>query len=179
MTSKNNQKKSRWSLMSDNSSKGQLYTVVVPIFDEVLGEWTVQLALDLVRFRRSRVVLAGMVRVPAEESLSVGTGQAQAIRATLDRLRTRFEGEPIYIKPRVRVVYEPWRSLAKVVTKEQASLMLIPWPHNGAKALFGMKIGRLLSRLNCHVVVVSGDMPAQLDRILLPLRGSQEAPLRG
>lgn len=163
--------------MRDGDANQPIYTVVVPILDEKVGEWTVQLALDLAHSRRSRVVLVGMVRVPAEESLSTGAVQAQAIRATLDHLRTRFEGEPIYIKPRVRVEYELWRSLAKVVAKEHASLVIIPWPHGGAKALFGVKISKLLGRLNCHIVVVSGDPPTQLRKILLPIRGSQEAPL--
>jgi glucosyl-3-phosphoglycerate synthase len=118
-----------------------------------------------------------MVRVPGGESLSMGTLQAQTIRATLDHLRIHFEGESIYIKPRVRVVHEPWRSLARVVAKERANLIMIPWPYGGAKALFGMKIGKLMGRLNCHIVVISGELPDQLDRILLPIRGSHEAPL--
>ena len=74
--------------------KSRVYTVAVPIFDEQQGEWIVELALDLARSRPSRVVLVGMVRVPAGESLSIGTVQAQAIRATLESLRTRFKYEP-------------------------------------------------------------------------------------
>lgn len=157
--------------------KSQVHTVVAPIFDEQQGEWIVELALDLARSRSSRVVLVGMVRVPAGESLSIGTVQAQAIRATLERLRIRFEDEPIHIQPRVRVEHEPWRSLAKVVTEEQADLIIIPWPREGARSLFGVKMGTLLGHLNCHVIVVSGNPPDQLRRILLPIRGSQEAPL--
>jgi nucleotide-binding universal stress UspA family protein len=166
--------------IQDNNHKhlqSQVYTVVVPILDEQQGEWTVELALDLARARRSRVVLVGMVRVPAGESLSIGTVQAQAIRATLERLRTRFEGEPVYIQPRVRVGHEPWRSLVKAVVEEQADLMIVPWPEEGARSLFGVKMGTLLGHLNCHVVVVSGNAPDQLRRILLPIRGSQESPL--
>ncbi len=172
------QNKLETSLIPEMDPNEQVYTVVVPIFDENMGEWAVQLALNLVETRQSsRVVLVGVVRIPAGESLSVGTLQAQNIRSVLENLRVRFAESPIYIKPRVRVVHEPWRSLASVVSKEQACLMLIPWPHGGAKALFGVKLGKLLEQLHCDVVVVNGQVSQNLNRILLPLRGSHESPL--
>jgi glucosyl-3-phosphoglycerate synthase len=177
MPPKTKRKEKGLTSMRGDDSKRQVYTVVVPIFDQDTGERAVRLALNLAHPRRSRVVLVGMVRVPDGESLSVGTLRAQTIRAILDHLRIHFEGESIYIKPRVRVVHEPWRSLARVVAKERANLIIIPWPYGGAKALFGMKIGKLMGRLNCHIVVVSGEVPDQLDHILLPIRGSHEAPL--
>ncbi|MBN1218691.1 MAG: glucosyl-3-phosphoglycerate synthase [Anaerolineae bacterium] len=177
MAEKRNGEEFQVTLMPRDNLKHQIHTIVVPIFDEKMGEWGTRLALDLALSHRSRVVLVGMVRVSVRESLSTGTAQAQAVRATLDRLRTRFAGESVYFKPRVRVEHEPWRSLARVVAKEQANLIIIPWPHGGARSLFGMKIGKLLGSLNCHIVVVSGNPPAQLRKILLPLRGSQEAPL--
>ncbi len=164
-------------LRRQNDKVKSQYTVVVPIFDEEQAEWTVQIALDLARPRRGRVILVGMVLVPAEESLSTGAVQAQACRAALEQLRARFQDEPIYIKPRVRVAYQPWRSLTKVVTKEQASLVVIPWRRGGTKSFFATKLNKLLGRLPCHMVVVSGDAPSRLDHILMPIRGSQEAPL--
>lgn len=162
----------------NRSAKRQAYTVVVPIFDDEQAEWMVQIAMSLVQSQQSgRIILVGMVLVPAGESLSTGAVQAQATRATLEHLRTTFKHAPIYVKPRVRVVHEPWRELVKTVDKEQADVVVLPWRRGGTKPAFAIKLNKLLTSLNCHVVVVNGDPPAQLRRILLPLRGSQEAPL--
>lgn len=158
-------------------AKRQGYTVVVPIFDEEQTEWLVQTALDLARSKNGRVVLVGMVPVPTEESLTTGTAQAQISRGIIENLRDRFKEEPIYIKPRIRVSYEPWRSLTKVINKERADLVILPWSREGTEPFFAMELDKLLSHLDCHVVVVSGQAPKKLRRILMPIRGSQEAPL--
>lgn len=155
----------------------QAYTVIVPIFDDEQAIWIVKLALDLARPHRGRVILVGMVLVPPQESLSTGTAQAQATRAILEHLRARFKGEPIQIKPRVRVVHETGRELAAIVTNERANLVILPWRRGGTKPFFALKLNNLLKHLHCDVVVVSGDAPAQLRQILMPIRGSQESPL--
>jgi glucosyl-3-phosphoglycerate synthase len=170
-------KKQKKTVRMNNNRKNQIYTVVVPIFDDEQAEWTVQLAHDLAGARRGRVVLVGMVLVPREESLSTGAIQAQACRATLERLRAHFQDESIYIKPRVRVAYKPWQALAKMAAKERASLVVLPWRRQGTKALLGTKLDKLLGRLDCHIVVASGDGPTRPKRILMPIRGSKETPL--
>ena len=162
---------------SDNLKNNQIYTVVVPIFDNEQAEWTVQIALDLARAQRGRVVLVGLVQIPAETSLSTGAVAAQECRTTLERLRTRFAGEILQVKPRVRVDHKPWQSLAKLVAKERASLVVLPWRREGTKALFGAKLDNLLRNLDCHIVVASGDRSTPPRRILMPIRGSQEMPM--
>lgn len=158
-------------------AKTQGYTIVVPIFGDDQVEWIVQTALDLARPRNGRVVLVGTIFVPAEESLTTGTARAQASRSLLERLSDQFQGEPLYIKPRIRVVHEPWRSLAKTVAKEKADLVVLHWPRQGTEPFFAMELDKLLGNLDCHVVVISGEKPTALKHILMPLRGSQEAPL--
>jgi len=153
------------------------YTVVVPVFDREQAEWTVQVALDLAQARQGRVILVGMVLVPQGESLSTGAGKAQASRATLEYLREQFKGEPIYIKPRIRVVHEPWRSLTKVIDRERANLAIIPWRNEGTETIFAMALDELLNYLPCDVAIISGNAPPEIHRILMPIRGSREAPL--
>lgn len=153
------------------------FTIVVPIFDEQQSEWLVQTALDLAHTRNGRVVLVGMVLVPEEESLTTGTAKAQKGRAILNSLQDRFKGKPLYIKPRIRVVHRPWRALAQIVAKERADLVILPWRQTGTKQLFAISLDKLLGHLDCHVIVVSGQAPEQLKHILMPMRGSQEAPL--
>ena len=165
------------SLKPKSNLPGRVYTIIVPVLGEDLDECRVRLALDLAHPYRGRVVLVGLVRVPLSESLSVGVARAQNIRAVLDRLRLRFEGYPIYIRPRVRVVHDPWRSLAKSVAQDQADLLIIPWPARGVKPLLGLKMVKLLSQLECHVIMVTASFPDKLRRILLALRGGPDAML--
>lgn len=164
-------------VVQSEAKKEKDYTAVVPIFSQEQAEYTVRVALDLVRPYQGRVVLVGLVLIPEEESLSIGANQAQATRALLEHLRDQFIDDPISIKPRIRVVHEAWRSLTKVIHKEQANLAVLPWPREGLKPLLAIKLDRLLDHLNCDVVVVNGPLPAQVDRILLPVRGTREAPL--
>jgi hypothetical protein len=118
-----------------------------------------------------------MVLVPEGESLSTGAGKAQASRATLEYLREQFKDEPLYIKPRIRVVHEPWRSLIKVIDRERANLAVIPWRNEGTETMFAVAIDELLNHLPCDVAIISGNAPLEIHRILMPIRGSREAPL--
>jgi hypothetical protein len=154
-----------------------VYTALVPVFDHDMGAWTVRLALSLARARKGRVVLVGMVRVPQDQSLSTGTGEAQERRATLEQLRRRFAGRPVLVKPRIRVAHEPWRNLVQLARQESASMVVVPWQEEGARATYGTGIDNLISYLDCNVVVATGDVPEQVNRILLPVRGSMELPL--
>lgn len=162
---------------ANSVAKRHIYTVLVPILDEKRAEWTIQVALDIAKPKNGRVVLVGMVLVPAEESLSMGTVTAQERRATLDNLSQKFKGEPVLIKPRIRVGHQTWRELASIIAKEKVDLALVPWPRGGTRPFFAMALDELLGHLNCHVVVVGGNTPNQQKKILLPIRGSQESPL--
>ncbi len=159
------------------SIRNQNYSVVVPIFDDEPNEWLVRLGLNLAHAKQGRVILVGMVLIPEGESLSIGAMQAQARRATLERLRTYFEGRPIQVKPRIRVAHVPWPSLARVVAQERADVVLLPWFEAGHASLFKMELEKLVNNLKCHGVVVSPKVSLQPDRILLPTRGGKEAPL--
>src|SRR5262245_13606549 len=116
--------------------QNQNYGVVVPIWSDEQNEGLVRLGLSLARPKQGRVILVGMVLIPEGESLSIGAAQAQARRATLERLRAYFEGQPLQIKPRIRVAYSPWPSLAPVVAHEHADLLLIPWSDGDNTSLF-------------------------------------------
>lgn len=153
------------------------YTIVVPIFDEEHNNWLVETALHLARPRNGRVVLVGAVLVPPGESLSAGTAQAQARRTELEKFRQQYAGQPVHIKPRIRVVHQPWRALAEVIAAEQARLVILSWHPQGTETSLAIDLDELIGHLNCHAVVVSGKAPEQLNNILLPIRGSQEAPL--
>jgi glucosyl-3-phosphoglycerate synthase len=157
--------------------KSHNYGVVVPIFNDEQNEWMVRLGLNLARSQHGRVILVGVVLIPEGESLSMGMQQAQERRATLDRLRAYFEGQPVQIKPRIRVVHTMWPSLAKVVAQERADLLIVPWRDGAHTSYLPLGIEELVHTLQCNVVIASHKGPSLPDRILLPTRGGKEAPL--
>lgn len=158
-------------------TKSHNYSVVVPIFVDEQNEWLVRIGLNLARARQGRVILVGVVLVPEDESLSTGAAQAQARRATLERLRAYFEGQPILIKSRIRVVHVPWPPLAKIVARDQADALIIPWLGDETASLSNIELEELVSELKCHLIIASHKIPSQPDRILLPTRGGYEAAL--
>jgi nucleotide-binding universal stress UspA family protein len=155
----------------------QPYAVVVPIYHaEALAEWSVQVALQLAKAHQGRVVLMGMVRVEPEQSLSTGTFEAQAVRALLSNLLTRFDGEPLTYRRTIRVEHEPWRALVRFVHETEADLAVVPWAYEGEQRFFTVGMDMLLESLPCDVVVVNGVPRNPVGRILLPLRGGDQAP---
>ncbi|MBI1879750.1 MAG: glucosyl-3-phosphoglycerate synthase [Chloroflexi bacterium] len=175
MTSQNTLNQIR--LNPTESVKNQNYSIVVPIFEDEQNEWLVRIGLNLARAKHGRVILVGLVLVPVGESLSTGVAQAQARRATLDRLRAYFEGQPILVKSRIRVVHVPWPSLARVVAHEHADSLIVPWLGEENSSHLTIDIERLVNELKCHVLIASHKAPTQPDRILLPTRGGKEAAL--
>jgi glucosyl-3-phosphoglycerate synthase len=175
MTQPNNVEPKR--LSQTETVQSQNYKVIVPIFSDEQNEWLVRLGLNLAHSKQGRVVLVGLVLIPEGESLSIGAAPAQTRRATLERLRAYFEGQPIQIKPRIRVGHTPWPSLAKLIASEQADLLIVPWPHENEASFFAIKLEELVNYLKCHVLVASRTGSPQPDHILLPTRGGKEAPL--
>lgn len=153
------------------------YTVVVPVLFEDQSDWTLQVAFDLARPRSGRVVLVGLVPVPAGASLSTGVGQARVRRARMEYLRVRFVDEPLLIKSRIRVTHDPWNSLARLVAEEKGNVVIIPWPREAGEPFFAVELEQLAARFNCHVIVASNDGPERAGRVLMPVRGSRETPL--
>ena len=155
----------------------QDYSIVVPILDDEPSEWRVQVGLNLARPKNGRVILVGVVAVPEGESLSAGAVHAQFRRAMLEHLRTSFIGQPIQIKPRIRVGHTPWPSLVRVVAEEQAKMIILPWPGKEGKPVATISLEELVNQLQCHLIMASQAGPIQPQRILMSTRGGKEAPL--
>ncbi|HUG42609.1 MAG TPA: glucosyl-3-phosphoglycerate synthase, partial [Acidobacteriota bacterium] len=122
------------------------------------------------------LVVIGMVVVPEETSLSTGAGKAQELRSFLGNLRDAFGAKDLYRKPRIRVVHEPWSELMQTVAKEGAHMLLVPWDEPD-RSFSAVQLDEVLGRFPCHVIILRGRIPAKPKKILMPLRGSEEAPL--
>ncbi|MGE5141523.1 MAG: glycosyltransferase, partial [Rudaea sp.] len=117
----------------------------------------------LARSSGASLALVGLIQVPEGQSLGEGAGEAQRLRRQLEPLREG--GEDI----KVRVAHDPWLEAGTVLAEIGASLAFFSWSDSLPTDL--------LHRLPCDGVVVNGDFPPSLKRILLPIRGGPFAAL--
>lgn len=117
-----------------------------------------------------RIVLVGLVRMAEEETLSAGAGPARELRQVL---RTLASGERTRVRGRVRVSYTPWQDLVELIDEENPDLLVLEWP-TALKAL-GVTAEAVLSHPPCNIALVRGPLPAEVKRVLVPLRGGPYA----
>ncbi len=119
----------------------------------------------LARAWDTRLLVLGLVSVPPEEkSLVAGTRPAQNLRRELQALARGTEARVV-----VRVAHHAWREVLGAVEDPARDLLLIHWASEPPVDL--------LRDLPCDVVIMNGELPAKLERILLPIRGGPYAPL--
>jgi glycosyltransferase involved in cell wall biosynthesis/nucleotide-binding universal stress UspA family protein len=122
--------------------------------------------------RQGQVILAGMVHIPEEESLSTAALTARKLRK---RMRSMAADERIHIREKVQVSHRPWEDLVKVVEEEHADLLVLEWPCQFTA--LQTTPGEVLAYPPCDVAIVSGSLPSRLEDILVPLRGGPYAEL--
>jgi glucosyl-3-phosphoglycerate synthase len=118
------------------------------------------------------VVLVGVVYVPPQEPLSAGAYEARQVRR---KLRTLSEGPQIRFKSQVHVSHEPWRELQRVIAADEPDLLLLKWPCQ-LEALH-VSAAEVLTRPPCDVALVRGPIPAEVQHVLIPVRGGPHAEL--
>jgi len=136
----------------------------VPFGDGVNSADAVAAALAVA----DQVVGVGLVRVPVGESLSRGVGAAAAVRRTL---REHASGPRFRARQRVLVGHEPWRELARAVSRAQPDLLVLPWSTPGEDAAV------LLRNPPADIALVRGPVGPDVRRVLVPVRGGPFAEL--
>ncbi len=114
-----------------------------------------------------KIILVGVVGIPAGVSLSVATSQARQVRETL---LAHAADERVHVRERVRVSYAPWEELQVVIHEELPDLLILAWPH--AFETLRITPTELFEELPCDLAIVRGPIEEHLKRILVPLRGS-------
>jgi glucosyl-3-phosphoglycerate synthase len=107
--------------------------------------------------------LLGMVRVPADESLSSGALATRRLRESLEPEARQQRAEVL-----VRVAHDPWPELLQLVSAAGTLLLLplrVPLPPER------------VTTLPCDTVLLDGHLPERPRRILLPVRGGPYAEL--
>jgi glucosyl-3-phosphoglycerate synthase len=146
------------------------HRVLVPVVHGIEAPCALQLAQALGR----EVVLVGVVRVGPGEQLSAGAARAREVRRTL-RLIVASAGGQARARARVLVSTAPWTELQEMLQSDPPELLVLEWPaHFQALAA---DTDEVLASAPCDTALVRGPLPAELRRVLVPVRGGPFAEL--
>jgi glucosyl-3-phosphoglycerate synthase len=117
------------------------------------------------------ILLAGIVPVPDESSLSGGALPAQELRKSLRQIKSKQQINSLDL---IRVTANPWNELTKIVREEKPDLLILESEHCDA---FGRSIGDLLKNAPCNIAVACGVIPKKIQKVFVPMRGGPNAEL--
>ncbi len=143
--------------------------IIVPILPAGESQAAVQLAQVIAQ--RGRIVLVGLVGVPAGETLSLAALPARQIRRILHQWQQI--APHLRIRERVRVSHQPYLDLSQVVQEEQGDLLILEYPTHFEQ--MGITLNEALTIYPCELAIVRGQISSSPQRILVPIRGSVHA----
>jgi glucosyl-3-phosphoglycerate synthase len=117
------------------------------------------------------ILLAGIVGVPDESSLSAGALPAQELRKSLREIKSKQEINSLEL---IRVTDNSWNELKKIVREEKPDLLILESEHCDA---FGRSIGDVLKNTPCNIAVACGVIPKKIQKVFVPMRGGPNAEL--
>lgn len=153
--------------MSQRPLFASLRRVLVPAVHGCRVKDALSAALSL----GGETVIAGFVHIGGGGSISAGAAQASELRRELSGLA----GESLRVRARVRVSRAPWQEISEVVEAEDPDLLILNWPRH-LEAL-GLETDEVLGRPPCDLALIRGPMPADLNSVLVPVRGGPHAEL--
>ena len=154
--------------MRKYSEFAPIRTILIPMVHNGPGAQALEVACCF----DAKIILVGVVVVPAQESLSVGAVAARALRK---QLRQYAKDDRITGKAQVIVSYEPWMELAKLLQDENPDLLCLEWDSH-FQAL-GVTVRDVLTRPPCDVALVRGKLLERPKQVLVPVRGGPHADL--
>jgi len=117
------------------------------------------------------ILLAGIVAVADESTLSTGALPAQELRKSLREIKSKQEINSLEL---IRVTTNPWDELKKIVREEKPDLLILESGHCDS---FGRSIGDVLKNAPCNIAVACGVMPKKIQKVFVPMRGGPNAEL--
>ena len=117
------------------------------------------------------ILLAGIVAVTDESSLSAGALPAQDLRRSLRELKSK---QGINSLDLIRVTDNPWKELSKIVREEKPDLLILESCHC---EMVDRSISDVLKDAPCNIAVVCGVMPKKIQKVFIPMRGGPNAEL--
>jgi len=154
--------------MQRHSAFVPIHTVLIPIVHEGPGLQ----ALEAARHLYAEIMLVGVVVVPEDQSLSLGTVAARALRK---QLRQLGKDDRIASKSQIIVSYQPWNELSNLIQREKPDLLCLEW--DAHFTALGVTTQDVLTRPPCDVALISGKLPDKPKQVLVPIRGGPHAEL--
>ncbi len=155
--------------MNRAAQKNMFRKILVPIVHGCQFQGALHVAQGIAS--NESIVLAGIVFVPEENTLSAGALPAQDLRRELRQIKTQSEISSLEL---IRVTHNSWKELHKIVREEKPDLLVLEAGHC---QMFGLSIHEALKNAPCNVVVACGILPEKMEQVLIPVRGGPNAEL--
>ena len=120
----------------------------------------------------NRIILVGLCRMVADQSLSAGSLRARQVRAQISDLVAATE---LRRRARVRVSHTPWNELVQLIGSIRPDLLVLDWP--ATLEALGVEASEVLARPPCDIALVRGTLAPAPAHILLSVRGGPQAGL--
>ncbi|HEY0071112.1 MAG TPA: hypothetical protein VGE04_14190, partial [Chloroflexia bacterium] len=127
-----------------------------------------------------RIVVLGVVEVPAGQPLTMGMDMARSYRALFDFLPPEVGagGKHVRVDRLVKVARDVPTAVRQAVEEEHAGIVLAHWkdhPRNPKRHVYGHILDDLLKDPPCDIVLARPDGWRDCGRVLLPVRGGPSA----
>jgi glucosyl-3-phosphoglycerate synthase len=127
-----------------------------------------------------RIVVLGVVEVPADQPLTTGMDMARSYRALFDFLPSEVDagGRHVRVDRLVKVARDVPTAVRQAVEEEHAGLVLAHWkghPRNPKLHVYGHILDDLLRDPPCDIILTRPDGWRDCGRVLLPVRGGPSA----
>jgi len=155
--------------MNRSLSRNMFRKILIPVIHGCDFQHSLRVATSIAS--KESILIAGIVAVTDESSLSGGALPAQELRKSLRQIKSKQEINSLEL---IRVTDNPWKELLKVVREEKPDLMIL---ESGQCDSFGLSIQETLKSAPCNIVVACGSMPKKIDQVLIPIRGGPNAEL--
>lgn len=155
--------------MNRTSQRNMFRKILIPVVHGCDFKDSLRVATSLVT--NDSILLAGIVAVTDESSLSAGALPAQDLRRSLRELKTKQDITSLEV---IRVTDNPWKELARIVREEKPDLMILEACHCES---MDRTIGEVLKNAPCNIAVVCGVMPKKIQKVFVPMRGGPNAEL--
>jgi hypothetical protein len=156
--------------------------ILIPVANPLTAEELVRLGASLMDRRTGSLTVLGIVEVPEGTPLSEGATRARQARRLLQRVLD-FAPEGVTIHPIVRIGRRAAEGVVEAATELESDLIVFGWGGKppakpGAPAtVFSPTIDEVVRDAPCDIAVVKQRGPAQIKRVLVPIRGGPHAVL--
>ncbi len=155
--------------MNRHNQRNMFRKILIPVIHGYDFKDSLRVANSIVS--NESILLAGIVGVADESSLSAGALPAQELRKSLREVKSK---QAINSLELIRVTDNPWNELKKIVREEKPDLLILESEHCDA---FGRSIGDVLKNASCNIAVACGVIPKRIQKVFVPMRGGPNAEL--